>query len=131
MIAGLGSMVLIGQRAPVGAHLARRGIDAGVAVHAMLDALIVPEPDIGLAQRPADFGEFSAGCLGPPAFEAQHLVAAAVGRILPHPFGRTLVMTARRDAGNLTFQPLVKMARTRAWERGVQIVVLSVVHEYN
>src|SRR3546814_10751866 len=90
-------MVLIGQRAPVGAHLARRDIDAGVAVHAMLDALIAPEPAIGLAQRPADFGEFSAGCLGHPAFEPQHAVGAEVGRILAPRYGRSLVMPDRKS----------------------------------
>src|SRR3546814_4464015 len=73
----------------------------------MLDALIAPEPAIGLAQRPADFGEFSAGCLGHPAFEPQHAVGAEVGRILAHRFGRSLVMPARRVAGRLDFEPIV------------------------
>src|SRR3546814_20233340 len=43
----------VGERQPVGAHLARRAVDALLALHPPLDALVSAEATVGAANLPA------------------------------------------------------------------------------
>src|SRR5690606_8967232 len=90
-----------------GAHFARGGINARVAVHAMLDALIATEAAIRFAERPADLGELPAARLRHAAFEPQQPRDAQIGRILAHRFGRSLMVPTRRVARRLDLEPVI------------------------
>src|SRR5690606_39032197 len=96
-----------GQRAAVGAHLARRRIDAAVAAHAMLDTLVAAEAAVRLADPPAEIGERLAGARGNPGFEPEQPGRAEARRILAHRFRRAFVMPARAIPGGLDLEPVI------------------------